>query len=423
MKKLLAILTTSSAVFLAVVGSALANNSNVSNVYISKQIEKKSHKIENGKLTEIGYYWDSYDRQVRIERIPHNVKVIAAQLPSIITSLKGAFQTRTDSVVWQIPWDTKRITNMNSMFYNNIWFNDASILDWDTSNVTDMGEMFGLTGSFNQDLSKWNVSKVKNFKKMFYGAKSYNNNNKPLKWNDKLKSAVNMEGMFQGASSFEHSLSDWKLETEVNNKNFGLSEDRHPKWKEKLVKPSNPINLPNSSSSNNINERSDNNQINRNSSTPTNSNTISTNPNNDLSSNTTNGNMSEPSISNNMLETPISSEDKPKTPKNNENTNYIIPPYKSNTLVKTNSPNAGIIAGAVLGSFTILGTGAGVGYYYRKNLKNLYLKSADKLKPSLLKSKDNIKDFYVKSIDKTKNLYFKSKNKIKDKLAKIRSKK
>ncbi|WP_434328555.1 BspA family leucine-rich repeat surface protein [Mycoplasma capricolum subsp. capricolum] len=424
MKKLLTILTTSSAVFLITAGVMLANKNSVeNNIYISKQIQRKPHKIEGDKLIEIGYYWDSRDRQVRIERIPPNVKVIAAQLPPIITSLKGAFQTRTDDVIWHVPWDTKKITNMNSMFYNNTWFNSSSILEWDTSNVTDMGEMFGLTGSFNQDLSKWNVSKVKNFKKMFYEAKSYNNDNKPLKWNDKLKSAVNMEGMFQGASSFEHSLSDWKLETEVNNKNFGLSEDRHPKWKEKLVKPSTPINLPNSSSSNNIDERSDNNQINRNSSTPINSNTISTNPNNDLSSNTTNGNMSEPSISNNMLETPISSEDKPKTSKNNENTNYIIPPYKPNTLIKSNSPNAGLIAGSILGSFTILGTTAGLGYYYRKNLKNLYLKSADKIKPSLLKSKDNIKDFYVKSIDKTKNLYFKSKNKIKDKLAKIKSKK
>ncbi|WP_434329432.1 BspA family leucine-rich repeat surface protein [Mycoplasma capricolum subsp. capricolum] len=413
MKKLLTILTTSSAVFLAVVGSALANNSNVSNVYISKQIEKKSHKIENGKLTEIGYYWDSYDRQVRIERIPHNVKVIAAQLPSIITSLKGAFQTRTDSVVWQIPWDTKRITNMNSMFYNNIWFNDASILDWDTSNVTDMGEMFGLTGSFNQDLSKWNVSKVKNFKKMFYKAKSYNNDGKPLKWNDKLKSVVNMEGMFEGASNFKHSLNDWKLETEVNNKNFGLSEDRHPKWKEKLVKPGSSISSSNSLSSNN--DRLDNNQINRNS-TPTNYNNIPTNPNNDLSSNITNNeNISNPPISdNNMLEIPINSEDKSENIKDN-NTNYKIPSSqtKPNTIIsKPSSPNAGIIAGVVLGSFTVLGTGAGVGYYYRKNLKNLYLKSADKLKPSLLKSKDNIKDFY-----------FKSKNKIKNKIAKIKSKK
>ncbi|ADK69174.1 variable surface protein A [Mycoplasma mycoides subsp. mycoides] len=341
MKKLLTILTTSSAVFLITAGVMLANKNSVeNNIYISKQIQRKPHKIEGDKLIEIGYYWDSHDRQVRIMRIPPTVKVIAAQLPPIITSLKGAFQARINDVIWHVPWDTKNITNMNSMFYNNIWFNSSSILEWDTSNVTDMGEMFGRTGSFNQDLSKWDVSKVKNFKKMFYNAKKYNNNDKPLKWNDKLKSAVNMEDMFQGASDFKHSLSDWKLETEINNKNFGLLEDRHPKWKEKLIKPSSPISSSNSLSSNNINDRSDDNQINRNSSTPTNSNTISTNPSNDLSSNTTNNeNISESSMSNNMLEIPINSENKPENPKNNENINYKILPKVDKTKKQSEAKN------------------------------------------------------------------------------------
>ncbi|AIZ55674.1 Myrrcad domain-containing protein [Mycoplasma mycoides] len=480
MKKLLTILTTSSAVFLITAGVMLANKetnkSDGLTLNYNNKITKKEHTIRGDVLTDIGYYWDN--GQVRIQQIPQWVKTISAQLPELISSLKGAFQARLNPIIWKVEWDTSRITNMNSMFYNTTWFNNSAILKWNTSNVTDMGEMFAYSKKFNQDLSSWNVSKVKNFKKMFYNAKKYNNNDKPLKWNDKLKSAVNMEDMFQGASDFKHSLSDWKLETEVNNKNFRLLEDRHPKWKEKLIKPSSPISSSNSLSSNNINDRSDDNQINRNSSTPTNSNTISTNPSNDLSSNTTNNeNISESSMSNNMLEIPINSENKPENPKNNENINYkILPkvdktkkqseaknkipvekgelskdenqttktsnaikdkenssiksdslykiPPKPNTIIsKLSSPNAGIITGAVLGSFTILGTTAGLSYYYRKNLKNLYLKSADKIKPSLLKSKDNIKDFYVKSIDKTKNLYFKSKNKIKDKIAKIRSKK
>ncbi|WP_434334637.1 BspA family leucine-rich repeat surface protein [Mycoplasma capricolum subsp. capricolum] len=426
MKKLLTILTTSSAVFLITAGVMIANKKNNKSdgltLNYNNKMTKKEHTIRGDVLTDIGYYWDN--GQVRIQQIPQTVKTISAQLPELITSLKGAFQTRVNDITWTVTWDTSRITNMNSMFYNTTWFNNPEILKWDTSNVTDMGEMFAYSKRFNLDLSSWNVLKVKNFKKMFYNAKEYNNGSKPLRWNDKLKSVVNMEAMFQGASNFEHSLNDWKLETEVNNKNFGLSEDRHPKWKEKLVKPSSPISSSNSSSSNSLNERSDDNQINRNSSTPTNSNTISTNPNNDLSSNTTNNeNISESSMSNNMLEIPISSEKKSKNPKNNENTNYKIPSKLNTIISKANSPNAGIIAGSVLGSFTILTTTAGLGYYYRKNLKNLYLKSADKIKPSLLKSKDNIKDFYVKSIDKTKNLYLKSKNKIKDKIAKIRSKK
>ncbi|WP_434325675.1 BspA family leucine-rich repeat surface protein [Mycoplasma leachii] len=139
MKKILTILTSCSAVFLITAGVMLANKNVENNIYISKQIQRTPHRIEGDKLIEIGYYWDSRDRQVRIERIPPNVKVIAAKLPPIITSLKGAFQTRINDVIWHVPWDTKKITNMNSMFYNNIWFNSSSILEWDTSNVTDMG--------------------------------------------------------------------------------------------------------------------------------------------------------------------------------------------------------------------------------------------------------------------------------------------
>nr|WP_322555912.1 BspA family leucine-rich repeat surface protein [Mycoplasma mycoides] len=323
---------------------------------------------------------------------------------------------------------------MNSMFYNNTWFNSDAILKWDTSNVTDMGEMFGLTGSFNQDLSKWDVSKVKNFKQMFYRASAYNNGNKPLKWKDKLSNAQNMESMFDGASSFKHSLQDWKLEKEVNNKNFGLATDKQPKWKEKVTKPTASISTP---SNPNISSRSDESESNEILSPTLSPNVMPTEPNNNLTPTTPNNEVMRdaPSTKDNTLETPHKSEEpttlnnideseKPVEPKisdelenndvkkeneasvedksnNLKNDIHKIPSVKSNTIIKSNSPNIAVITGTILGTFTVLGIGVGTGYYYRKNLKNFYLNSASK----------------------TKNLYFKSKEKIKDKLSKIKSKK
>ncbi|WP_434329433.1 BspA family leucine-rich repeat surface protein [Mycoplasma capricolum subsp. capricolum] len=424
MKKLLTILTTSSAVFLITVGVMIANkNSNLHNDIFNSQKRERPHKTDGHRLIEVGYYWDSHARQVRIRQIPPEIKTIAAQLPPEITSLKGAFQTIRNNINWEVEWNTKNITNMNSMFYNTIWFNSNAILKWDTSNVTDMGEMFGYAIAFNQDLSGWDVSKVRNFEKMFEGATEYNNGGKHLNWKDKLKNANNMKKMFNNTPKFTHKLTDWKLDKEVKNDNFGLAIENQPQWVK--TEAAKPIMTPTDTSSrsekiaptmmpSNVEEQPSNSEI------ESNSNGLNSETNKSAASDSTTSPIQPEKNIEFKEESETSIKDKSKNLKNN---NYIIPPYKPNTLVKTNSPNAGIITGVVLGSFTILGTTAGLSYYYRKNLKNLYLKSADKLKPSFLKSKDNIKDFYVKSIDKTKNLYFKSKNKIKDKIAKIKSKK
>ncbi|WFQ90750.1 Myrrcad domain-containing protein [Mycoplasma feriruminatoris] len=407
MKKLLTILTSTSAVFLITAGVMLVNRNNGdNNIYLNKQIQKKNHTIQGDKLTEVGYYWDGYEKHVRIQKIPPQVKYIAAPLPPQITSLKGAFSTRIDNVIWQVEWDTKNIKNMNSMFYNTTWFNSSSIVNWDTSNVEDMGKMFGRTGSFNQDLSKWDVSKVKNFKEMFSKAKEFNNGGKPLNWKDKLVSAENMESMFYDASEFKHSLEDWKLEKEVNNTNFGLSSDKQPKWKEKATKPTSST----SSVPTNISSRSDEaNEIEPlTQPSPTNPDNLNNNSTLNLPDNIDNSNevpnMVNPnpepktdSISSEKIEenTAIKKEenetisvDKTKNSRNNDIDIYKIPsvkPYTTNSY--KSKTNAGAIAGSVLGTFTVVGAGAGVGYYYRNPLRKFYFKSKERIKDKILKIK------------------------------------
>ncbi|KKW61217.1 BspA family leucine-rich repeat surface protein [Mycoplasma capricolum] len=424
MKKLLTILTSISAVFLITAGVMLVNKNNLNNRIIYNSRNKKEHKVVNGRLVEIGYYVEN--GITRIVHIPYDVSVIAADLPREITSLKNAFVTRSN-IRWEKKWNTSNITDMSGTFYNTTNINDPTIKEWDTSNVKNMSEMFSYSKGFNQDLSNWDVSKVTNMQSMFEKASDFNNGNKPLDWGYKLKSIKNMNKMFNETPSFTHDLSGWIMNQTISNNKFGLEERKQPKWKVEEKKPVNDSpaqSQPNNSSDNSL-PRS-----NSESSSISNAEAESILPKVDENKKQSDDKKeiyaekdkltkdeNEITKANNVIK------DKETSSIKSDDSLYKIPSAGTNTIIKTNSPNAGIIAGAVLGSFTIIGTGVGLGYYYRKNLKNLYLKSADKIKPSLLKSKDNIKDFYVKSIDKTKNLYSKSKNKIKDKIAKIKSKK
>ncbi|QVK05059.1 BspA family leucine-rich repeat surface protein [Mycoplasma mycoides] len=430
MKKLLTILTSCSFGFLITTSIILVNKNNGENNIISYNAQRKkvNHDFEDKrtrkKLTKVGYYYKG--SQVIIDQIPPTVEVIAADLPEEITSLRNAFFGNKQNVRWEKPWDTKNITDMSAMFYDAIWLNDASIKNWDTSKVTDMSRMFHKAKNFNQDLSNWNVSNVKNFQSMFEEANEFNNGGKPLEWGEKLKSANNMSKMFKNALEFKQNLNNWLMKTEVNKNDFGLDETLHPKW---YVKPQiQPPTFPSSSETTSDElARSDN----SNSSISIDNNVVPDNEIVDIQPNVPIDHPSvdltpkvEPEIPSGKPQNPkldreieknetviennneqpkkeseTSIEDKIESLKNNENLHKI--PAKPNTIIKSNSPNAVVITGAVLGTFTVLGIAGGTGYYYRKNLKNFYLNSANK----------------------TKNLYFKSKNKIKDKLSKIKSKK
>ncbi|UZK64454.1 BspA family leucine-rich repeat surface protein [Mycoplasma mycoides subsp. capri] len=396
MKKLLTILTSISSVFLIFAGPFLVTNSNKDiSVNYNAVTYIKDHKIEGSKLVDIGYY--KWGNKYRIKQIPTTVTVIAAELPKEITSLRSAFVGSRNNIIWEKTWDTKNITDMNSMFYNREDFDSSEIEKWDTSNVVDMGEMFYGAKNFNKNLSNWDVSNVQNMEKMFANATNFNNGGKPLDWGVKLKKVNNMKEMFKGNSSFKHNLNSWLMQTKVNNTNFGLDKSLEPKWfVEKpapiLSKP--PVEKPNSQV---ISPRSDETYD-----TPSNANPTS--PTIRSSDAPTTSTEDEETLKKpEFLENEKIEEN--ANIKNNsdkfEDEIYKIPIAKPNTIIKSNSPSAGVITGTVLGTFTVLGIVGGTGYYYRKNLKNFYLNSANK----------------------TKNLYFKSKEKIKDKLSKIKSKK
>ena len=75
-------------------------------------------------------------------------------------------------------WDTSKVMDMSMMFDGASLLNQ-DIGKWDTSKVTNMSMMFDSASLFNQDLAKWDTSKVTNMSMMFYGAISMDEGNKP----------------------------------------------------------------------------------------------------------------------------------------------------------------------------------------------------------------------------------------------------
>ena len=65
-------------------------------------------------------------------------------------------------------WDVSNVTDMKAMFYGCKELTSVgNISGLDISSVTDMSYMFAFCKKFNQDLSKWNVSKVRYNSYMF----------------------------------------------------------------------------------------------------------------------------------------------------------------------------------------------------------------------------------------------------------------
>ncbi|QVJ95125.1 BspA family leucine-rich repeat surface protein [Mycoplasma mycoides] len=368
MKKLLSIFTSTSAIFLITAGIVLVNNKE-DNLRINYNITYyQRNEIKDGKLVKIGYYqWGNHKR---IEQIPTTINVIAAELPKEITSLRYAFAGAKHNVTWEVKWDTSNVTDMNSLFYGRDQFNSSDILDWDTSNVTDMSEMFAGATEFNQDLSKWNVSKVKDMSKMF-----------------------------NGATSFTYDLSSWEVSNNVKKDNFGLNEEKQPKWKKLeetlAVKDNETTTNSNSSPKQTSPKTPDTSDITNNNidlsnstieleneeilaNTPTKEDEPkleeSTNMNSDQSNQTQPHIKPESSIENETIEESTDLKDNISSKSNNKK-NLIIPSAKSSLKNLSNQKTKAIVSG-VVGSTAVITTTslAGFSYYYRKNLKDLFLK-------------------------------------------------
>jgi surface protein len=115
-------------------------------------------------------------------------------------------------------WDVSNVTNMQGMFWYATSFNQ-DLSSWDVSNVTNMVSMFTRATSFNQDISYWDVSNVTNMRGMFWDASAFNQdiNTKEVIVNGvtytawDVSNVTDMEVMFYRATSFNQDLSSWDV--------------------------------------------------------------------------------------------------------------------------------------------------------------------------------------------------------------------
>lgn len=135
---------------------------------------------------------------------------------SSVTDLSYAF-SNADAFNQDISgWDVSSVTDMRRLFYNAELFNQ-NIGGWDVSNVEDFHETFEDTPAFNQNLSSWDLSSATDIEDMFTDAQAFNNGCSakeftcPLTWGTTTANVINMEGVFDGADSFNQSISDWDL--------------------------------------------------------------------------------------------------------------------------------------------------------------------------------------------------------------------
>ena len=104
--------------------------------------------------------------------------------------------------------------------------------------ITSTKQMFEDTISFNQDISSWNVSKVKNMSRMFAGAKAFDKNF--FSWN--VSNVTNMNYMFYGGLAFDQNLSAWNVKNVTTADEFASKTiisnpiNKLPQWKDKNIK-------------------------------------------------------------------------------------------------------------------------------------------------------------------------------------------
>ena len=99
------------------------------------------------------------------------------------------------------------------------WYSEEqggkTLLDWDVSMIKDMSDAFAYQYTFNGDLSKWDVSSVTRFERMFNYATSYEGVGVET-WD--TSNAESMQDMFWEATKFNGKVSGWNTNNVGNMK-------------------------------------------------------------------------------------------------------------------------------------------------------------------------------------------------------------
>lgn len=101
-------------------------------------------------------------------------------------------------------WDTGKVTEMNGTFQSGSFNDDISL--WDVSQVVTMDSMFYSNSDFNQDLSKWDVGSVTKMHSIFEGA-SFNGD--ISNWD--MSNVWDAGEMFSGNTEFNSDIGGWEV--------------------------------------------------------------------------------------------------------------------------------------------------------------------------------------------------------------------
>ena len=103
-------------------------------------------------------------------------------------------------------WNVSRVRNMRNMFNGCKKFN-CDLSKWNVSHVTDMKGMFCRCESFSSDISSWDVSKVKNMSNMLQKCEKFNCD--ISKWD--VSHCEEFEAMLSGCINLSCNLENWKV--------------------------------------------------------------------------------------------------------------------------------------------------------------------------------------------------------------------
>lgn len=105
-------------------------------------------------------------------------------------------------------WDMSHVKEMNAMFSDCRDFT-SDLSKWNLDHEIDnMNSMLNGCIKFQSDLSGWKVGKVKHMSYLFNGCESFTSD--LSKWD--VSSALSMAGMFANCKSFTSDLSNWKVD-------------------------------------------------------------------------------------------------------------------------------------------------------------------------------------------------------------------
>jgi len=172
------------------------------------EFNKPINKWNTKKVTNMeGMFWKvtSFNQKISVgTQRPFIMGILLMGYKGNGTKLPTEMLGKISEYIIETGWDTSNVTDMSEMFCEASSFNQP-VEGLDTGNVLDMSFMFSGATSFNQSLECLDTGKVTDMSYMFCRATSFNQQVEGLN----TCNIVNMSHMFYDATSFNQPVEGW----------------------------------------------------------------------------------------------------------------------------------------------------------------------------------------------------------------------